>query len=205
MDLDAPTMEKAATGHLRTGDPARMNLPNLITLLRIFLIPIFILVYLTPTGPRSSAAALIFLIDALTDLMDGYLARRWQQITKLGNFLDPIADKFLVLSALILLVDFQKVSSWIAIIIIGRELAVTGLRAIASSSGIVIAADDAGKYKMVIQTVSIVLLILGTKVGPVNLHVWGTFLLWISMILAVLSGIQYFVIFLKQADSESMK
>ncbi len=182
-----------------------MNLPNLITLLRIFLIPVFILVFLTPTEPRSLAAAVIFMVASLTDLMDGYLARRWGQITKLGKFLDPIADKFLVLAALILLVDFHRVSSWIAIVIIGRELAVTGLRAIASSSGIVIAADEAGKYKMAIQTISIVLLILGTKIGFISFHVWGTFLLWISMILAILSGVQYFMKFLNQINSESMK
>ncbi len=194
MDLDAPAVENV-----------QMNLPNLITLLRIFLIPVFILVFLTPTEARSMAAAVIFLIASLTDLMDGYLARRWKQITKLGKFLDPIADKFLILAALILLVDFHRVSSWIAIVIIGRELAVTGLRAIASSSGIVIAADEAGKYKMVIQTISIVLLILGYKIGTINFHVWGTFLLWISMILAILSGVQYFVKFLSQINDESMK
>jgi len=137
--------------------------------------------------------------------MDGYLARRWGQVTQLGKFLDPIADKFLVLAALILLVDFHRVSSWIAIVIIGREFAVTGLRAIASSSGVVIAADDAGKYKMVIQTVSIVLLVLGYNIGRISFHVWGTFLLWISMILAILSGVQYFVKFMSRITSEGMK
>ncbi|MEK6683596.1 MAG: CDP-diacylglycerol--glycerol-3-phosphate 3-phosphatidyltransferase [Nitrospirota bacterium] len=182
-----------------------MNLPNLVTLLRIFLVPVFILVFLTPTASRSLAAAVIFLFAALTDLMDGYLARQWGQITKLGKFLDPIADKLLVLAALILLVDFQRVSSWLAIVIIGRELAMTGLRAIASSSGIVIAADEAGKYKMAIQTISIVLLILGYKVGTINFHVWGTFLLWISMVLAILSGVQSFMKFLSQINSERMK
>jgi CDP-diacylglycerol--glycerol-3-phosphate 3-phosphatidyltransferase len=182
-----------------------MNLPNLITLLRIFLIPVFILVFLTPTQPRSLAAAIIFLIASLTDLMDGYLARRWEQITKLGKFLDPIADKFLVLAALIMLVDFHRVSSWIAIVIIGRELAVTGLRAIASSSGIVIAADEAGKYKMVIQTISIGLLILEYKIGYINFHAWGTFFLWISMVLAILSGVQYFIKFLTQIDPIEIK
>jgi len=182
-----------------------MNLPNLITLIRIFLIPVFILVFLTPTEPRSVAAAVIFSVASLTDLMDGYLARRWEQITKLGKFLDPVADKILILAALILLVDFHRVSSWIAIVIIGRELAVTGLRAIASSSGIVIPADEAGKYKMAIQTISIVLLILEYKIGNFNFHTWGTFLLWISMILAILSGVQYFMKFLSQINDESMK
>jgi CDP-diacylglycerol---glycerol-3-phosphate 3-phosphatidyltransferase len=198
-------MENVAPVRFRGGDFIRMNLPNLITLLRIFLIPVFILIYLKPTESRTLSAAVVFLIASLSDLMDGYLARRWEQITKLGKFLDPIADKFLVLSALILLVEFHRVSSWIAIVIIGRELAVTGLRAIASSSGIVIAADEAGKYKMAIQTISIVLLILGYKIGPVDFHVWGTFLLWISMILAILSGVQYFMKFLNQIDSGSLE
>jgi len=182
-----------------------MNLPNLITLLRIILIPVFILVFLTPTAPRSLAAAIIFLIASLTDLMDGYLARRWEQITKLGKFLDPVADKFLVLAALIMLVDFHRVSSWIAIVIIGRELAVTGLRAIAAASGIVIAADDTGKYKMVIQTISIGLLILEYKIGYINFQIWGTFLLWISMVLAILSGVQYFMKYLPQIDPTENK
>lgn len=147
---------------------------------------------------------MIFLIASLTDLLDGYLARRWGQITKLGKFLDPIADKFLVIAALILLVDFHRVASWIAIVIIGRELAVTGLRAIASSAGIIIAADIGGKYKTMIQTVSIVFLILGFEVGDIDFHAWGTFFLWVSMVLAVLSGAHYFIRFFKQMSMRSL-
>ena len=142
---------------------------------------------------RSVLAAVIFTVAALTDLIDGYLARRWDQVTRLGKFLDPIADKFLVIAALVMLVDFNRVASWIAIVIIGRELAVTGFRAIAASSGVVIAADQSGKYKMVVQTVSIVFLILNYKNGSVDLALWGTYLIWIAMIMAVLSGIQYFI------------
>lgn len=182
-----------------------MNFPNLITLIRILLIPVFILVFQTPTGPRSLAAAIIFLIASLTDLMDGYLARRWEQITKLGKFLDPIADKFLVLAALIMLVDFHRVAAWIAIVIIGRELTVTGLRAIAASSGIVIAADETGKYKMVLQIIAIGFLILPYKFGFIDFHVWGTFLLWISMILAIISGVQYFMKYLTQIKPAEIK
>ena len=170
-----------------------MNLPNLITMSRIFLIPVFVIVFLYPTPMRSVLAAVIFTVAALTDLIDGYLARRWDQVTRLGKFLDPIADKFLVIAALVMLVDFNRVASWIAIVIISRELAVTGFRAIASSSGVVIAADQSGKYKMVIQTVSIVFLILNYKNGSFDLALWGTYLIWISMILAVSSGIQYFI------------
>ncbi len=182
-----------------------MNLPNLITLLRILLIPVFIIVFSDPAALRSLGAAIIFLLASLTDLLDGYLARRRGQITKLGKFLDPIADKFLVISALVLLVDYHRVAAWIAIVIIGRELAVTGLRAIAASAGIVIAAEEVGKYKMTIQTVAIVLLILGKESRAFNLHFWGTVLLWISMVLAVVSGLQYFTRFLSQARERDLK
>ena len=170
-----------------------MNLPNSITLLRILLIPVFILAYAGPSLQPSILAAAIFILASLTDLLDGFLARRWGQITTLGKFLDPIADKFLVIAALILLVDFHRVPAWIVIIIIGRELAVTGLRAIASSAGIVIAADEAGKYKMVIQTISIIFLILSdVRLGSLDFHAIGLGLLWIAMLLAVVSGVQYF-------------
>ena len=188
MGLDAPTVADPKTGE----GVLMLNLPNLITLLRIFLIPVFILIFSIPTGPRSIGAAVVFLLASLTDLLDGYLARRWGQITPLGKFLDPIADKFLIIAALIMLVGFHQVAAWIAIVIISRELAVTGLRAIASSSGIVIAADEAGKYKMTIQTISIVMLVLGDRVGFFDFQFWGTVFLWIAMILAVFSGLQYF-------------
>ena len=170
-----------------------MNLPNSLTLLRILLIPVFIGVYTSPSFRHAVIAAAIFLFASLTDLLDGYLARRWGQITTLGKFLDPIADKFLVIAALILLVDFHRVPAWIVIVIIGRELAVTGLRAIASSSGIVIEADEAGKYKMAIQSISIFVLILSDlRLGPVDFHALGLVFLWIAMIMAVISGVQYF-------------
>ncbi|MBI4715823.1 MAG: CDP-diacylglycerol--glycerol-3-phosphate 3-phosphatidyltransferase, partial [Nitrospirae bacterium] len=113
-----------------------VNLPNLITFSRILLIPVFILVFYDPTPGRAEWAAAIFFAASLTDWVDGYIARRWGQVSLTGKLLDPIADKLLVLSALILLVDFGRVASWIAIVILGRELAVTGLRAIASSIGV---------------------------------------------------------------------
>jgi len=168
-----------------------MNLPNALTSIRILLIPVFILLFLSPGPLRSVGAAVIFAIAALTDLLDGYLARRWKQITRLGKLLDPIADKLLILSALILLVDFDRVSAWIAIVLIGREVAMTGLRAIASSEGIVISAEPMGKYKLAIQVAAVVLLILDYQAPYVNFRAWGTALLWISMILAVSSAIQY--------------
>lgn len=201
MGLDASPVANPNPGKFR-----RMNLPNFITLIRIFLIPFFIVVFQNPSDPmRSWAAAAIFLLASLTDLLDGYLARRWQQVTKLGKFLDPVADKFLILSALIMLVDFERVEAWMAILIIGRELAVTTLRAVAASSGIVISAAEAGKYKMVIQSIAIIFLVLPKDFHGLDLHLIGIAFLWFSLFLALYSGLQYFNRFWKQIGSEGMK
>jgi CDP-diacylglycerol---glycerol-3-phosphate 3-phosphatidyltransferase len=175
-----------------------MNFPNLLTSIRILLIPVFIFLFLPPNPLHPTLAAIVFALASFTDLLDGYLARRWEQITKLGKLLDPIADKLLVLSALILLVDFDRIPAWIAIVLIGRELAVTGLRAIASSEGIVIPADTAGKYKLFIQVSAIVLLILNFETSYISFWVWGTLLLWVSMILAIVSAIQYVILYSRQ-------
>lgn len=175
-----------------------MNLPNLITLTRIGLIPFFVFAFQDPTEFRSLLAAGIFLAASLTDLLDGYLARKWGQITKLGKFLDPVADKFLILSALIILVDLQRVEAWIAILIIAREIAVTGLRAVAASSGIVIDAQEAGKYKMVAQSIALTFLIIHSTLFTIDFHLWGTGILWISLTLTLYSGTLYFIRFWKQ-------
>lgn len=176
-----------------------VNVPNLLTTLRIVLIPLFILLFDHQSPFRSVWAALIFLIASLTDLLDGYFARRRDEITRLGKLLDPVADKLLVASALILLVDDKRVPPWIAIIIIGREFAVMGLRAIASSEGIIIAAEKGGKYKMAVLTASIVFLILGDGwITLIDFPFWGHLFLWLGMILAVVSAGQYFVTFTKR-------
>lgn len=177
-----------------------VNLPNLLTLSRILLIPVFVLVFWTPTPGRSLAAAVVFVIAAVTDLLDGYLARRRSQVTKLGRLLDPIADKLLVLSGLILLVQFQRVAAVVAILIIAREVAVTGVRAIAASQGIVLSAETIGKYKMVAQVVAIVLLILEDGILPAawNLHLVGTVVLYAALALALISGGRYLLSFWRQ-------
>ncbi len=177
-----------------------LNLPNLLTLSRILLIPVFVMLFVTPTPNRSLAAAVVFVVAAVTDLLDGYLARRSGQVTKLGKLLDPVADKLLVLSALILLVNVDRVSALVAILIIAREVAVTGVRAIAASEGIIIAAEATGKYKMAMQVVGIVLLILeGTILAELgNLHLAGIVTLYLSLALGYLSGAQYVWSFWKQ-------
>lgn len=176
-----------------------VNLPNVLTVARILLIPVFVLLFSTPTPKRSFIAALIFVIAAVTDLLDGYLARRRSQITKLGRLLDPIADKLLVLSGVILLVQFQRVQATIAILIIAREVAVTGIRGIAASEGIVLAAETTGKYKMTAQVIAIVLLVLQDSYPLLwNLHAIGTAFLYIALILGLVSGGQYLLQFSRQ-------
>lgn len=183
-----------------------INLPNFLTLVRICLIPVFVVVFLAPTPNRSLVAAVIFTVAAVTDLLDGYIARRTGQVTKLGKLLDPIADKLLVLSALILLVNIDRVSALVALLIIARELAVTGVRAIAAGERLIIAAETTGKYKMALQVVAIVLLILeGTWLAEFgNLHLAGTATLYVSLVLGYLSGGQYVWSFWKQVVAKGL-
>jgi CDP-diacylglycerol--glycerol-3-phosphate 3-phosphatidyltransferase len=183
-----------------------LNLPNFITLTRILLIPVFVVLFATPTPDRSLSAALVFAIAAVTDLLDGYLARRNGQVTTLGKLLDPIADKLLVLSALILLVNIDRVSALVAILIIAREVAVTGIRAIAAGEGMVISAETTGKYKMALQVVAIVLLILeGTFLTDLgNLHLAGIVTLYLSLVLGYISGGQYVWSFWKQVVAKGL-
>lgn len=182
-----------------------MNFPNLLTSIRILLIPVFIFLFLPPNPLHPTLAAIVFALASFTDLLDGYLARRWEQITKLGKLLDPIADKLLILSALILLVDFDRVPAWIAIVLIGREMAITGLRAIASSEGIIIPADTTGKYKLFVQVFAIVLLILNFETPYFSFLILGTVLLWVAMILAISSAIQYVILYSRQIKNKRSK
>lgn len=188
------------------GQESNINLPNVLTLVRILLIPVFVMLLLDPTPDRSLAAALVFVIAAVTDLLDGYVARKTGQITKLGRLLDPIADKLLVLSALILLVQVDRVTALVAILIIAREVAVTGLRAIAASEGMIMSAEVTGKYKMALQVVAIVLLLLqGTVVEIIgNLHLAGIVTLYLSLILGYVSGAQYVWSFWRQVGAKGL-
>lgn len=169
----------------------RLNVPTILTFSRIILIPFFILI--TPTSPILGVT--IFLIASLTDFLDGYLARRSGQITKFGIILDPIADKFLVISALILLVDMVRISAWIAIVIIVREFMVTAIRVVALSMDIVIPAEAGGKWKTATQMTSIVLLLLPYSLGFIDLYDIGLVLMYIAVVLAVVTGVNYTISF----------
>ena len=183
------------------------TLPNLLTLFRIFVTPLFfILFFYFPTKVFSLLASLLFALASLTDFLDGYIARRWNLETSLGKFLDPLADKLLVAVALIMLIPLDRVPSWMVAVIIGREILVTGLRVVAVTEGLVIAASRLGKYKTVLQIVSVICLLIHyeyqlniqSSYFLINFHEMGMGLLWLAMFVTVWSGIDYFRKFFKQ-------
>lgn len=176
-----------------------LNLANKITLLRILLVPV-VIVLLYVEGPVTCwLAALAFIAAALTDMLDGYIARRENMITSIGKFLDPLADKILICSTLIIFVDLHWVPSWIVIVIICRELLVTGLRAIAMDEGIVLAADIFGKAKTIMQIVAIVPLLIHYPVFGLDPQPLGQFLLYIALLLTIYSGANYLYGFFRHA------
>lgn len=209
----------------------RLNLPNTLTVLRIFLVPLLVVVLLTPPMTTSRIAArmqgvsyagwvadavvwfsswrevigvAIFLTAAATDWLDGFLARRRNEVTTLGILLDPIADKLLTSSAFISLVELQLAPAWMVVVIVGREFAISGMRSVAAMRGIAIPASMWGKYKTVSQVVAIPLMILTN-----TLDRWGRFgflgvaALWVAMLLALASAIQYFIRFFRDFELEA--
>lgn len=168
-----------------------MNLANKITFTRIFIIPLFILSLLGDFPYSQYVAAFIFILAASTDSMDGYIARKRNEITNLGKFLDPLADKLLITSALVALVEMGRISSVVAIIIISREFIVTGFRVIAASEGVVIAASWLGKIKTIAQIVSIVAILLDNFPFQLIGFPFDTISLYIATMITILSGIDY--------------
>ena len=184
--------------NLRTG---RLNLPNILTLARIAAVPVVLVLLLSDTRASGVWAAAIFGIAAATDFIDGWLARKWGVVTILGKFLDPLADKLIVMVALIMLIPLDRVPAWAVFLILAREMVVTGLRSIASSEGIVIDASELGKYKTIYQMVAIPGLMLhydfnwffGLEWGifQVNMHNFGIFFFYIAFALTLYSGYDY--------------
>jgi CDP-diacylglycerol--glycerol-3-phosphate 3-phosphatidyltransferase len=177
------------------------NLPNGLSLVRIFLVPLLVAVLLTRTEGWQIMGGLIVAVAALTDWLDGYLARRRGQVTTLGIMLDPLADKILTSAAFISLVQMQLAPAWMVVVIVGREFAVMGLRSIAIAQGVTIPASFLGKGKMFTQVVTILLLILGERfLGP--FMVLGKIALGITVALALISGLDYFLRFYKKVARE---
>ena len=170
-----------------------LNLPNALTLFRIFLVPLLVVVLLTRMPAKEYLALGVFLVAALTDFLDGWIARKFKKVTTLGMLLDPIADKILVSAALISLVDLQEADAWAVCIIVGREFAVSGMRAIAAGEQITIAASNLGKWKMAAQVVGISLMILGARLDDIGLwRMTGRAALYVMTVMALVSGFDYF-------------
>ena len=196
-----------------------MNLPNYITLTRIFSIPVLIWVltssYFNSTnGERELIASFIFIAASITDAIDGYLARKREQVTTIGMLLDPVADKLLIAAAFITLVQFNPriVPAWMAVIIIGREFLVSGLRSIAASEGFTIQASDLGKAKMLVQIVSVVAAIIDHHWSHLpwyflNLpvHPIAIASIWVMVVLSLISAADYFIAFWSKIDGTSVK
>lgn len=174
-----------------------MNLPNTLTLGRIFLVPLLVVVLLTKFDaelvfgvPKEVLGAAIFALAAVTDWLDGYLARRRNEITQFGQMMDPLADKLLITAALVSLVQMGRAETWMVAIILGRELAVTVLRSLAHGRGVEMPASGLGKLKMVLQVLAVLLLILGSRVWLFD--VLGQVALWLVLVTAVTSAVRYY-------------
>ena len=167
-----------------------MNLPNKLTIFRVILIPFFIIALLVPGIPAGNWIALaIFIVASLTDLLDGKIARKYNLVTNFGKFMDPLADKLLVCSALICLVELSRIPSWMVVIIIAREFTISGFRRIAADNGVVIAASYWGKFKTTFQMIAVCLMIANIPV----LSLLTTVITWIAVILTVVSLVDYLV------------
>jgi CDP-diacylglycerol--glycerol-3-phosphate 3-phosphatidyltransferase len=184
-----------------------LNLPNILTMMRIAIIPLLAVILMSPSRSAGFWAAALFAVASITDWLDGYLARRMGIVTIFGKFLDPIADKLIVMAALIMILPFNRVPAWMVLVILGREIIITGLRGIASSEGVVIQASDLGKYKTIFQIVAIIGLVLHYNYNwffgishtllTVNMHNAGMFFLWIAIVLTIWSGVDYLARFIK--------
>ena len=183
-----------------------MNLPIALTLCRIVLVPLIIVFLISSSRVHALIAAAIFIAASLTDWLDGRMARRWNQVTRLGTLLDPVADKLLVAAALVALVQVDEIDAWIVVLIIGRELAVTGLRGVALSMGVVVPASALGKAKTVSQYIAITVLILEKGVPDefARFHLFSMAVLWVALALTVVSGADYFYRFFVRAGAKAL-
>ena len=169
-----------------------MNLPNKLTILRMIMIIPFVVFMLVPIGGAGKWIALaLFVIASLTDLLDGKIARKYNLVTTFGKFMDPLADKLLVCSALICLVEMGKIPAWIVIIIVSREFIISGFRLVASDNGVVIAASYWGKFKTTFQMLMVIVIIFNINLQLGWLNVLGTILIYVALVLTVVSLIDY--------------
>ena len=182
--------------------------PNLLTLLRILLIPA-VLLFIDNNSPFNSFIATVFYaVSAVTDFFDGYLARKWKQVSLLGKFLDPLADKILVMAALVWMVPMGRIDAWLVVVLLTRELSITGLRSVASSEGIVISARQMGKKKTAFQMVGILCLIIHFRYPIlftsyyVDFHKVGLYTLYVSLVFSIFSALEYMWLFARAVQGK---
>jgi CDP-diacylglycerol--glycerol-3-phosphate 3-phosphatidyltransferase len=174
-----------------------LNVPNTLTVLRILAVPVLMVAVLDETPNGDTFAAIIFALAASTDGLDGYIARRRQEVTTFGKLMDPLADKLLIVAALVSLVSLGKLAAWVAMVIIARELAVTGLRSVAAEQGVIISASWLGKVKTILQVVAIIALI-AVDGSPL----WADLLVYAAVAMTVISGADYFFGLRKRIEEE---
>lgn len=191
-----------------------LNLPNLLTMGRVAIIPVVILLLDRGTPKDCVWAAIVYAAAAITDLLDGYLARRMNVVSLLGKFLDPLADKLLVMASLVYMMPMGRIPEWAVVLLLAREISVTALRSIASSEGVVIAAGDDGKTKTALQMIGILALIigypyelslLGLDLGTVDLVYVGRALVYISLIFSIMSALSYVRLFAEAVAAKEQR
>ncbi len=175
------------------------NLPNTITLIRIGVVPFLFILLADPGKFWSLILAILFVAAAITDLLDGYVARKYQLITTMGKFLDPIADKLIVNTAMIMLIPIGRIPAWIVAITIMRDLIVDGVRSIASSEGLFIQASRLGKQKTLAQIIAVTALLIHYPIFGIDAHFVGTIILYVAFVLTIYSGAKYFIKFYRRA------
>ncbi len=174
------------------------SLPNLLSLVRVGSIPVLVLMIYLDGPAWCRAAGAVFFVAGLTDLADGWLARRMKKVSVLGQYLDPVADKLLIASLLIVLVGVDRAPAWMAILMICREIAVTGMRALAAIQGFAVPSDLWGKWKTAVQMLAVFLLIIHYPLAGFDPHFWGMVALWVAVAITVWSGMGYFIRFQRE-------
>ncbi len=174
-----------------------LTTPNLLTLIRIATVPILVALLTFPRPAPSAGAAAVFLVATITDFLDGYIARNYDSGSTAGKFLDPLADKLVVTAALIMLAGMPRmprIPAWMVVVLVSREILVTGLRAVVAAEGRIIGAEELGKYKMVLQAMAVQGLLIHYTYFSIDFFAAGLFILWLALILSVWSGVDYFFI-----------
>ncbi len=210
MSTDSPALKPRR----RTLADDALNIPNMLTMARIVAIPFFTWLLDVPTPVRGFWACIVFTVAAITDVLDGYLARKLGVVSVLGKFLDPLADKLIVMAALVWLVPMGRIAAWVVVLLLAREISVTGLRSVAASEGVVISAGREGKMKTALQMIGIITLVLGfpyhisygvIDLGVVDMVHVGRTLVYLSLLFSFASAAQYVRLFAAAVEAKAQK